>query len=220
MTTLVEELLLLAYDDTTGRDRSGGYLELGLGGAVVLELTIAGRLEVADRRVRVLDGEPLGDPLLDDRLAAIAADKPRAPKAVVERTAKKLKPLVLDDLVQDGVLRHEQGKALGIFPLNRYLPNDPATEADAKARLGAAVDAARADDARTAALAALVYAMKLERVVFPDRKAGPTRKALKAIADGSWAGDATRKAVEAAQAAVMAAVTAATVVNASSSGSS
>lgn len=219
MTTLVEELLLLAYDDATGRDRSGGYLEIGLGGAIVLELTIAGRLDVVDKRVQVLPGDPLGDLLLDDRLAAIAADKPRAPKAVVERTAKKLKPIVLDGLVKDGVLRHERDKALGIFPFSRYLPNDPAAEADARARVRTAVDAGRADDARTAALASLVYAMKLERVVFPDRKVGPTRKALKAIAEGSWAGDATRKAIEAAQAAVMAAVTAATAVSASGSGS-
>jgi hypothetical protein len=217
MTTLVEELLLLAYDDTTGRDRSGGYLELGLGGAVVLELTIAGRIELADKKVRVLPGEPLGDPLLDGRLAAIAADKPRAPKAVVNRTAKKLKPVVLDGLVRDGLLRHERDKALGVFPLNRYLPGDPAAEADAKARLGAAVDAGRAEDARTAALATLVYAMKLERAVFPDRKTGPTRKALKTIAEGSWVGDATRQAVEAVQAAVMAAVIAATASAAASS---
>jgi hypothetical protein len=217
MTTLVEELLLLAYDDATGRDRSGGFLEIGLGGAVVLELTIAGRIELDDKKVRVLPGEPLGDPLLDGRLAAIAADKPRAPKAVVNRTAKKLKPVVLDGLVRDGLLRHERDKALGVFPLNRYLPGDPAAEADAKARLGAAVDAGRAEDARTAALATLVYAMKLERAVFPDRKTGPTRKALKTIADGSWVGDATRQAVEAVQAAVMAAVIAATASAAASS---
>jgi hypothetical protein len=217
MTTLVEELLLLAYDDTTGRDRSGGYLELGLGGAVVLELTIAGRIELADKKVRVLPGAPLGDPLLDGRLAAIAADKPRAPKAVVNRAAKHLKPVVLDSLVRAGLLRHERDKALGIIPLNRYLPDDPAAEADAKARLGAAVEAGRAEDARTAALATLVYAMKLERAVFPDRKPGPTRKALKTIADGSWVGDATRQAVEAVQAAVMAAVITATASAAAAS---
>ncbi|MFG3338169.1 GPP34 family phosphoprotein [Glycomyces sp. NPDC048151] len=217
MTSLVEELLLLAYDDATGRDRSGGFLEIGLGGAVVLELTMAGRLDVVDKRVKVVDGAPLGDPLLDDRLAAIGADKPRAPRAVVERTAKKLKPLVLDRLVGDGVLRHERDKALGLFPFNRYLPNDPAAEAEARARLAAAVDAGRAEDARTAALAALAYAMRLEKTVFPDRKPGPTRKALKAIAEGSWAGDATRQAVEAAQAAVMAAVTAATAAAAAGS---
>jgi DNA recombination-dependent growth factor C len=136
MTTLVEELLLLAYDDKTGRDRSGGYLELGLGGAIVLELTLAARLDVVDKKVRVLDPSPVGNALLDDRLAAIAADKPRAPKAVVERTAKGLKRTVLDTLVADGVLRHERGTALGIFPFHRYLPNDPAAEADARNRLG------------------------------------------------------------------------------------
>lgn len=219
MATLVEELLLLAYDDATGRDRSGGFLEIGLSGAIMLELTLAGRLDVVDKKVKVLDPSPVGDALLDDRLAAIAADKPRAPKAVVERTAKGLKRTVLDTLVAAGVLRHRRDTALGIFPLHRYLPNDPAAEADARARLTAAVDAARASDARTAALAALVYAMKLERVTFPGRKVGPTRKALKAIAQGSWAGEATRRAVDAAQAAVMSAVMAATAASTAASGS-
>lgn len=217
MTTLVEELLLLAYDDATGRDRSGGYLGLGLSGAIVLELTLAGRLDVVDKKVEVLDASPVGEALLDERLAAIAADKPRVPKSVVERTAKGLKPIVLESLVKDGVLRHERDKALGIFPLHRYLPNDPAAEADARARLAAAVDAGRAEDPRTAALASLVYALRLERTAFPDRKAGPTRKALKVIAEGSWASDATRKAVDAAQAAVMTAVMTASV-SASASG--
>ncbi|MCC3764025.1 GPP34 family phosphoprotein [Glycomyces sp. TRM65418] len=219
MTTLVEELLLLAFDDTTGRDRSGGHLELGLAGAIVLELTMAGRLDVADKKVRVIDTSPVGDPVLDGRLAAIAADKPRAPKSVVERTAKGLKQAVLAALVADGVLRHRRDTALGIFPVHRYLPNDPAAEADARARLGAAVDAGEAADARTAALAVLVYALRLERVAFPGRKAGPTRKALKAVAEGSWAGEATRQAVDAAQAAVMAAVIAATAAATAAGGS-
>jgi hypothetical protein len=219
MTSLVEELLLLAYDDDTGRDRSGGFLELGLGGAIVLELTMAGCLDVADKKVRVLDPAPLGDALLDGRLAAIAADKPRSPKAVVERASKGLKRTVLETMVANGVLRHERDTALGIFPYHRYLPSNPAAEADARARLVAAVDAGEAADARTAALAALVYAMKLERVAFPDRKARPTRKALKAIAEGSWAGEATRKAVDAAQAAVMSAVMAATAAATAANGS-
>jgi hypothetical protein len=219
MVTLVDEIVLLAYDDTTGRSRAG-YLEFGMSGAIVLELVLAERVGLAEGRVHVTDRTPVGDPLLDESLAALAADKPRKPKATVERLAKGLKKRVLADLTARGVLREEREKVLGLFPYRRHLPRDASAEADARRRLKSAVDLGRAGDARTAALASLVFALNMERVVFPDRKKSETRKALKAISQGSWASEAAAAAVQAAQAAIMAAVTAATAASvASSSGS-
>lgn len=219
MVTLVDEIVLLAYDDTTGRSRAG-YLEFGMAGAVVLELALAERVDVAEGRVRVADRSPVGDRLLDGSLAALAADKPRRPKAAVERLAKGLKQRVLDDLTARGLLREERAKALGIFPYRRYLPRDAGAEADARRRLKSAVDLGRAGDARTAALASLVFALGMERVVFPDRRRSDTRRVLKAISEGSWASEATQAAVQAAQAAVMAAITAATAAGAASASGS
>lgn len=218
MVSLVDELLLLAYDDTSGRNRAD-HLEIGLGGAIMLELTLAERIDVVDKRVRVLDASPTGDRLLDEVLRRIGEDKPRKPQAVVQRASKGLTQTVLDDLVARGVLRFNRDRLLGVFPFHRYLPDDPTAEADARARLAAAVDAGAAPDARTAALASLVYALKMHSVALPGRNQREVRKALKAISEGSWATDATRKAVEAAQAAMMAAVTAAAVASASAAGS-
>jgi hypothetical protein len=219
MVTLVDEIVLLAYDDTTGRNRAG-YLEYGMAGAVVLELALAERVDLEEGKVHVADPSPVGDPLLDESLAALAADKPRKPKAVVERLSKGLKGRVLEDLTARGLLREERDKILGIFPFRRHLPHDAGVEADARRRLKSAVDLGRAGDARTAGLASLVFALNLERVVLPDRKKSEVRKALKAISEGSWASEATQAAVQAAQAAVMAAVTAATAASAASSSGS
>lgn len=219
MVSLVDELLLLAYDDASGRNQAA-YLELGLGGAIMLELTLAERIDVADGRVSVVDDAPTGEALLDEVLRRIGEDKPRKPAAVVQRAGKGLTQPVLDELVSRGVLRYKRDKLLGVFPFHRYLPDDPTAEADARVRLEGAVDAGAASDARTAALASLVYALKMDAIVFPERSQREVRKALKAIAEGSWAGDATRKAVEAAQAAVMAAVVAATTAAAASAATS
>ncbi|THV41885.1 GOLPH3/VPS74 family protein [Glycomyces buryatensis] len=219
MASLLDELLLLAYDDTTGKCRTS-YLNLGLGGAIVLELTLAQRIDVVDKKVVVIDATPTGDALLDERLAAIANDKPRAPRTVVERAGKGVRQRVLDDLVARGVLRHEQSMVLGLFPSHRYLPADAGIEADVRFRLSNAVTVGEAGNARTAAIASLVYALQLTKVAFPGRDQRATRKALKRITEGSWASDATRKAVEAAQAAVMAAMVAATSAAAGSSGGS
>ncbi|GAB3655422.1 GOLPH3/VPS74 family protein [Glycomyces tarimensis] len=215
MVSLVDELILLSYDDASGRNRAQ-HLELGLGGAIVLELTLAERIDVVDKKVQVVDATPTGDRLLDEVLRRIADDKPRKPAAVVQRAGKGLTQTVLDDLVSRGVLEFKRDKLLGVFPFHRYLPRDPTAEADARARLTRAVDMGSAAEARTAALASLVYAMKMHSIVFPGRRSGEVRRALKAIAEGSWAGDATRNAVEAAQAAVMTAVMVAATVSTTS----
>jgi len=213
MVTLVDEIVLLAYDGATGRNRVGN-LEFGIAGAVILELSLAERIDLADGRVRVTDPNPVGEALIDAALAGLAADKPRKPKATVERLAKGIKGRALDDLAARGLLRLRREKALGIFPYRRYLPGASSAGSDARFRLASAVDLKRAGDARTAALASLVYALNMERIVLPDRKKSEVRKALKAISEGSWASEATRAAVQAAQAAVMAAITAATAASA------
>ncbi|MEU5157499.1 GPP34 family phosphoprotein [Glycomyces sp. NPDC021274] len=193
MSTLLEELALLSHEGANGR--SGSYLDLGLGGAVLYELALAGRIDLDGKKVRVLDPTPTGDAVIDSRLAAIAADKPRAPHSVIERAAKGLLPAVRDGLVAAGALRHERGKALGIFTVNRYFPRDRGTTADARTRLASAARTGRAFDERTQALLSLVAAIRLEKTIFPDRQTRPSRKELKAFAEAHWAGAATRKAV-------------------------
>lgn len=193
MSSLLEELTLLSHEGANGR--AGAYLDLGLGGAVLYELALAGRIDLDGRKVRVLDPSPTGDPVVDSRLAAIAADKPRSAQAVLGRTAKGLLPTMREGLVASGALRHERGKALGIFTVNRYLSTDRNATADARTRLASAARTGRAFDARTEALLSLVAAIRLDKTVFPDRETRPSRKALKAFAEAHWAGEATRKAV-------------------------
>ncbi|MDA1361329.1 GPP34 family phosphoprotein [Glycomyces luteolus] len=193
MSTLREELALLSYESANGR--ASTYLDLGLGGAVLYELALAGRIGLDGKKVRVLDPTSTGDPVLDARLAAIAADKPRSPHAVVERTAKGLLPTVRDGLVASGALRHERTKSLRIFTVNRYRSSDRNATADARTRLASAARNGRAFDERTQALLSLVAAVRLEKSLFPDRQTRPSRKEIKAFAEAHWVGTATRRAV-------------------------
>jgi hypothetical protein len=193
MSTLLEELALLSHESANGR--AGAYLDLGLGGAVLYELALAGRIGLDGKKVRVLDPSPTGDPILDARLAAIAADKPRSPHAQVERASKGLLATVRESLVASGAVRHERGKALWVFPVNRYLSNDRNTTAGARTRLASAARTGRAFDERTQALLALVIAIRHEKTVWPDRQTRPSRKELKALAEAHWVGAATRRAV-------------------------
>lgn len=219
MTTLAEELLLLAYNDKTGRNQAGN-LALGLAGALLLDLTLAQRIDLDGKHVVVVNPQPLGNPLLDDALHRINTDKSRKPNAWVPKLHNGLAPRVLAWMVQRQILTHDAESVLGFIPFNRYRPLNPAIEAGVRARLEAAVAAGTTQDPRTAALAGLVYALGIEKLAVPSRPRREVRRTLKSIAEGSWASAATVKAVQATQAAVMAAITASIVVTSTSSAGS
>ncbi|SCE86980.1 GOLPH3/VPS74 family protein [Micromonospora mirobrigensis] len=211
---LPDELVLLAYDDE-GTNRLGRpHLDHGLAGAVLLELALAGRVEVADGRLVTVDPTPVGHPVLDAALAEVARDgKRRKPKDWITRLAKGLPDRVLTGLVAAGVLRRESDKVLLVFPRTRY-PSptgaEPAAETDARRRMGDALLADGPVDARTAALLGLVKAVGLDRKLFRELPRERVKARLAEIAAGDWASAAARKAIEETQAAVLLATSVAT----------
>ncbi len=210
--SLPEELLLIAYNDMTGR-RQGGATELGCGlaGAVLVELTLAGRVDVVDGRVRALDANPTGDPVLDDALARIAtAKKARKPEWWVGKLNSGVQGRLLDRLVERGVLRRERHKVLGLFPVRRYPTLDAGLESAARSRLRSAVEHGTEPDARTAALAALLDRLRPGPADVPGHGPQAAQGPDEAIERGQWTSDAVRKAIQSIQAGVAAATVAAT----------
>lgn len=212
--SLPEEFLLLAYDEDGIPLTDGTHLDNGLGGAVLLELALARRVDVEDKRVVVADPSPTGDPLLDGNLARVGAEtRARKPGHWVSKFAKDARPRVLDKLVRDGVLTVEQDKVLWVFPRKKY-PSagrvPPAAEADARQRMRSAVLGLEPVEARTAALCALVAATELDRKVLPDLDRRLVKARLKEIGEGAWAADAVRRTIEEIQVAVMVAIVAST----------
>ena len=220
--SLAEEFTLLAYDDDGTPLTDSTRLNNGLGGALLLELALAGRVDVLDKKVVVLDPSPVGDPLLDDALGRIAAEeKTRRPGHWVSKFAKDTRPRVLDKLVRDGVLTVEKDKVLWVFPRTKYPAvggAQPAVEAAARDRMRAAVLGSGPVEPHTAALCSLVAATELDRKVFAelDRKQVKTR--LKEIGAGAWAADAVKKTIEEIQAAVMVAIVASTTATTTATG--
>ncbi|MGY0003900.1 GOLPH3/VPS74 family protein [Micromonospora sp. I033] len=210
---LTDELVLLAHDDA-GVNRLGRpHLDHGLAGAVLLELALAGRIEVIEGRLAVTDPAPTGVPLLDQALATVAGDRPRKPKDWIGRLAKGLPDRVLDGLVGAGLLRRDSDRVLWVFPRTRY-PSptgaEPAVETAARERMVAALAGDGPVDARTAALLTLTRAVGLDRKLFRELPGDRVKARLAEIAAGDWASAATRKAIEETQAAVLVATTAAT----------
>lgn len=227
MTILAEDLLLLALDDESGRPTvDGSTLPLALGGAVLLELALAGRVDVVRdtglftrERVVVRDPAPLGDAVLDEALATVA-EKERGPKDLVSRLGKGLRPRLQQRLAERGVLRQEKGRLLGVFPHERWPAEDSRDENEVRRRLHDVLVVGTTPDERTAALVALLSAVDRAHKVL-DGLDGRTRREVKArakeVAEGAWAASAVRAAVQAMQSAVAAGVIAAGAAASSSS---
>jgi len=215
---LAEEFALLAYGDDGAPDTDSVRLDNGVGGSLLLELAISGRVGIEDKKVVVLDGTPTGDPLVDQALGRIAADeKPRRPAHWVRKFAKDTRKLALNRLVEQGVLTRREDTVLLVFPRTRYPAPDglePVPETEARQRLTAAVSGSGPVEPRTAALCALLAATNLDRKVFrtPDRERAKAR--LEEISAGDWAATAVKKTIEEIQTAVVVAVIAASTVSA------
>ncbi|GAA2524025.1 GOLPH3/VPS74 family protein [Pilimelia columellifera] len=161
---LAEELLLLAYDDETGKatgSRIG--LDLGMAAAVLVELALAGRVALDGTLLTVPDPTPTGEPIADGVLAVLARDTPQSAGAWVQRLRHGLRDKVLADLCARGIIRDVDEKALEHIPLHRYpLADGGVVEQEVRSRLAAALTADDAPAERTAALAALVAATRME----------------------------------------------------------
>ncbi|WP_127505249.1 GOLPH3/VPS74 family protein [Actinoplanes solisilvae] len=211
---LVEEFTLLAYDDDGTPLTDGTHLDHGLGGGLLLELALAGRVDVEDKRVVVVDASPTGDPLVDAALAKIVGeDKARRPGHWVSKFAKETRPMVLARLVDEGILTTEKDKVLWVFPRIKYPAAhgvEPAQEKAARDRMRRAVLDSGAVEPRTAALCALVAATDLDKTVFGDLDRKAVKARLREISEGAWAAAAVKKTIEEIQAAVMVAIVAST----------
>lgn len=219
---LAEDLLLLLLDDETGK-LDTTYLDSALGGSMLLELAGAELLEVhkqgkwSQAKVYVLtDGKPPTDSILAESLELVR-EKERTAQDLVDRLAKGLKGKLLAKLGERGIVHHEEGRILGIFPTNRWPAVDSSHEVEVRRQLEAALLQGVTPDERTAALVSLLHATDRAHTVLADNQ-GVSNRQIKArakeIAEGEWASKAVKDAIAAANAAMMAVITT-TVITAS-----
>jgi hypothetical protein len=217
---LPEEFVLLAYRDDGTPVTDGMHLDNGLGGALLLELALAEKVDVVDKKVVVLDATPTGDPLIDSALRQVAEDaKERKPGHWITKFAEDARAQVLDQLVTEGVVRQEKDKVLWVFPRTRYPAAhgvEPVAETEARQRMVAAVSGSGPVEPRTAALCALVAATDLDSKIFADLDRRQVKDRLKEIGEGAWAATAVKKSIEEIQAALMIAIIASTTVTTTS----
>ncbi|WP_173040083.1 GOLPH3/VPS74 family protein [Phytohabitans flavus] len=185
---LAEELLLLAYDNESGKaigSRIG--LDLGMAAAILVELALAGRIAYSDGTIIVTDAKPTGEPIADDVLVRIAADTPHTPASWVQRLRHGLRARVLADLCTRGVICDVDETAMdGYVHLHRYPTIDASVEREVRERLSKALTGEEVPAERTAALATLVSAVRMEPTLgLSGAEVQEAHKQLEKIAGGA-----------------------------------
>jgi len=206
---LAEDLLLLLTDDATGKLLlPAEQVDIALGGANLLELTLLERVSLDEgKHVVVFDPSSTGDLILDGALGVIGARQGRKPKAVVEPLGENLRTTLYVRLVAEGVLRAEERKVLGIFPVHRWPAARAEHEERMRAQLTQVLVQGTTPGSRTAALVSLLHALNSVHRIVDPKEHGLTRKELQTRAEevspGDWASEAVREAIEAVMAAVI-----------------
>jgi hypothetical protein len=211
---IAEDLLLLAYDDATGKpDGWLSDLDSRLAAALLLELALAGRVTVADDgtttsgadaksgadvkpgTVVVLDDRPTGQPVLDGALAVVA-ERPRTPQDLLGPVGKGVRDAPLAGLVERRVLRREDGRILGLFPTTSWPSADTSHEIALRAECEDVLLRRRDPRPETAALLSLAAGTVLVKRLVPAEHRKQAEARAKELAEESWATEAVKKAVD------------------------
>jgi hypothetical protein len=192
---IVEDTLLLLFQPDSGTIAGENILFYVLGGAVLADLALAGRVEAEEQGLTSL------------------SKKPQDVQAVLAGIGPQLRGPVLDRVVARGDLHRAEGKVLGLFPTTKLtLASD--RRSDLIRRVRAALIDGDAPDPRTAASIALLSAsgtLPQFHAEIPWGSDVYTR--AKQLEDGDWGAAAASSAVvRTMNAVIMNTVIAATVL--------
>ncbi|MEU8693784.1 GPP34 family phosphoprotein [Streptomyces sp. NPDC048665] len=197
--TLAEEIMLLSLDDKSGVPEQRQAASWAVAGGILLELVLAGRASVEGKYLTPTDMTPIGEPLIDGRLALLdswlhGCGKRQVAHWLTRDHVNSIRA-AMESLCARGVVVEQQLMALGLFPTRRYTEVYSGPETELLQRLRAVVLEGVASDEHTAGLIALVHAAKLHRVSFPHVSRKEAAERMAGVADGQWAAVSVRAAI-------------------------
>ncbi len=208
---LHEAALLLALRDEKGTIASGPMYQYALGGGILAELILSGRLAVDTEGkkdwLRLVSSRKTGDPLQDECLDAVGA----APKRKTVQTwvtkfsrLKRLKHRIAERLCATGVLRKADDKVLFVFNRTVYPEVDHGPEGRLVERIRKAVlsDDGRLDP-KLVVIIALAHHTDLLKGTLSRKEIRDRKARLKEIESGDVVGKAVKGAVDAVRTAIM-----------------
>ncbi|NDL60396.1 hypothetical protein F7O44_25295 [Phytoactinopolyspora sp. XMNu-373] len=211
--TLPDELLLLGWDDERGRNKSHYNLPVLLGAASIVELVIREAVTVEGQHLQATQTR-LDHRALDRVLSEIRDSKRRTIKTWIQRLGQHrwLRTAVLEELVEQSIVRDESSRVLGVFPWSRHPVADDARVTALRTHVADVLTRPEPiDDVRDAAIGGLVHSTggSLIRRLVPREHRGVARKRAKELSKGEAVNAEVAKAIRHTNDAVMIAMAAA-----------
>ena len=218
---IAEDLLLLLTDDDSGAAAASLRVDLGLAGALLAELVLLNRVDLAGDGARVKKGRlvvrdvtPTEDELLDGALERLAKQEGRRPDKGVRALTKQTRRVIYMRLAERGLVRQHESKLFGMTLRTTWPAEQRSHEQLLRANLATALDIGSQLADRDSALLMILAAVGRLDVVAAGGQTPLSRKDIRRMNDelakSWWVSDAVRKAVSSHNAAVAGGITAAT----------
>ncbi len=172
---LHESILLLGLDDEKGHFHSTlAYLNYGFASAILMDLILAERIVIEEKRLKVVTNALTTNKLLNEELDRLQKAK-KSPKmtawlhTMVQRNAKSIKKCI-DRLIQQGILKMEKKKILWIFPVKRYPTLNLEPEKSLRQRMQKIVLGGEAPNRDERMLLAIIDACQLVKEIVPNKE--------------------------------------------------
>jgi Golgi phosphoprotein 3 len=187
MLTMLEEVVLLAVDEKSGRVRSTR--EFGaayaLVGAVFFDLALAGKIDTGTEEIQIVDATPTGNPTLDRMLDRMASrpDLRTVREWIEEMFIRRddLEGEALKSLIERGILRHEHAKLLWVIDVERFPMVDNQPVQHVKLRLANAILTDAIPDTRDIMLVSIAEQCGLLGYVLSDVELETRQERIRAL---------------------------------------
>lgn len=171
-----------------------------MAGAVIMELSLLGRLELENKRIKLKNPKLTGNPILDEALQLMKkAGKPKKVKDWVYKLgmrSRKSYARVLKDMSRKGKVILKQKRFL-FFKWKRPYLADPRRQEELKAELREVVFKGRKPEQNTVMLLGLLYASRCYTILCKEKcEAKEVKKAIKAILEKYPLAEGVDKAIQ------------------------
>lgn len=200
--SLVEDIVLLALDEESGKLRSlpDRALDYALAGALLAELSMHKKIHADEAGLTVDDAAPPEDTVLRKAFSLISRLEERDLKHALSRLAAdgpEFRKEVVRGLVRRGVLREEDKEFLWVFHRKVYPASDRDAEEAVRARLRRVVlDDEHEPERSDLLLVGLVHACQLAYLVLSQEELQGNREHLQALARSDAIGRAVYDTVQ------------------------
>jgi len=215
----VEKFLLIAHHPEKGRFMIPKmYLQYGIAGAILLDMALEDLMDITDKRLIIKSARTSADPVITEVVTLISqSSKSRKADYWVRKLAtryNKYKWQLLKGLADKRLIRIEEKKFLGLIPYRQSYLIESYTRSNLVHQLKNDIMIYRGDSGDYLALAGMIEACRMYRILSADRDELKTiRSQLKKIIRESPVSDVVAKTIRQVQAVIITSVTAAIVAS-------